>query len=245
MRSTLSPSAGLDLPSAIANARSAASGLENTYVDERNTAGRADPTESRGSKPRVSTAVGGRTKYGILSLAMVKPLVSNLPCNERDETTGRRGAGEHAGQRFWVRGQLQAAQLGSPTQTRPANRDDVIVTLLERQKLAASPSRCCFDARFSSYLTTGGGVAQRKLMHSDLELQQSVAFLHGSSTFEHALTGGGVHERLGTPAASRLVSRQKPSQHSAADSQALPFFLHGSSAAKARMLPDSSSWPGK
>jgi hypothetical protein len=47
------------------NARSAASGLENTYVEERKTAGRAEPTESRGSKPRVRTAVVGLTKYGV------------------------------------------------------------------------------------------------------------------------------------------------------------------------------------
>src|SRR5882724_1538441 len=120
MRSTLSPSAGLDLPSAIANARSAASGLENTYVDERNTAGRADPTESRGSKPRVSTAVGGRTKYGILSLAMVKPLISNLPRLRRAGTSGKqREGGKDSRQRFWG-GPASAAQLGSQTRNTAA-----------------------------------------------------------------------------------------------------------------------------
>src|SRR6516225_2252136 len=43
----------------MAKARSAASGLANTYVELRNTAGRADPTDRLGSKPRVSTAVRG------------------------------------------------------------------------------------------------------------------------------------------------------------------------------------------
>src|SRR4051812_31459291 len=79
MRSTLSPAAGLERPSAIAKARSAASGLEKTYVDERKTAGRAEPTDRRGSKPRVSTAVGGRTRYGIDSRAMVNALVLSVP----------------------------------------------------------------------------------------------------------------------------------------------------------------------
>ena len=79
MRSTLSPAAGLERPSAIANARSAASGLEKTYVDERKTAGRAEPTDKRGSKPRVSTAVGGRTRYGMDSRAMINALVLSVP----------------------------------------------------------------------------------------------------------------------------------------------------------------------
>ena len=51
-------------PVATANARSAASGLENTNVDERRwTAGRADPTDNAGSNPRVRRAVRGRTIY--------------------------------------------------------------------------------------------------------------------------------------------------------------------------------------
>jgi hypothetical protein len=48
----------------MSNARSAASGLEKTYVELRKTAGRADPTERLGSKPSVSTAVDGRTESG-------------------------------------------------------------------------------------------------------------------------------------------------------------------------------------
>lgn len=49
MRSTFSSAPGRALPSAISKARAAASGEENTYVEERNTAGRAEPTDSRGS----------------------------------------------------------------------------------------------------------------------------------------------------------------------------------------------------
>src|SRR5581483_7484310 len=47
-------------PAVMENARSAASGLANTYVELRNTAGRAEPNDRLGSKPRVSTAVRGR-----------------------------------------------------------------------------------------------------------------------------------------------------------------------------------------
>ena len=75
MSSTSSPSRGRILPNATAKARSADSGLETTYVDERKTAGRAEPTDRRGSKPRVRTAVAGRTTYGgcFLRRAIVVP----------------------------------------------------------------------------------------------------------------------------------------------------------------------------
>src|SRR5437870_2615869 len=61
MRSTLSSGSGFIRPAAIPNARSAASGLEKTNVDDRKTAGLAEPTDSRGSNPRVRTAVSART----------------------------------------------------------------------------------------------------------------------------------------------------------------------------------------
>src|SRR5215467_411156 len=73
MRSTLSPGSGCVVPRATLNARSAASGLLKTNVEERNTAGLAEPTDSRGSKPRVRTAVGGRTTYGIARLFVIRP----------------------------------------------------------------------------------------------------------------------------------------------------------------------------
>src|SRR5690348_17061927 len=48
----------------MSKARSAASGLENTSVELRKTAGRAEPTERLGSKPRVRTSVSGRNATG-------------------------------------------------------------------------------------------------------------------------------------------------------------------------------------
>src|SRR5579862_6607693 len=48
----------------MSNACSAASGLWNAYVELRNTAGRADPTDSVGSNPCVRTLVVGRSACG-------------------------------------------------------------------------------------------------------------------------------------------------------------------------------------
>src|SRR5580692_253245 len=50
----------------ISKARSAVSGLEKTYVELRNTAGRAEPTERLGSNPRVRTSVDER-RSGLIS----------------------------------------------------------------------------------------------------------------------------------------------------------------------------------
>src|SRR5579872_1816330 len=58
----------------MAKACSAASGLANTYVELRKTAGRAEPNERLGSKPRVRTAVRGRTS----SCSGIKPPSSSV-----------------------------------------------------------------------------------------------------------------------------------------------------------------------
>src|SRR5207237_4869922 len=63
-RSIFSPSFNPARPPMMSKARSAASGLEKTYVELRKTAGRAEPTERLGSKPSVRTAVDGRTESG-------------------------------------------------------------------------------------------------------------------------------------------------------------------------------------
>src|SRR5215469_13399592 len=53
----------------MSNARSAASGLENTYVELRNTAGRADPTDKLGSNPRVRIFVVALSPFALRSLS--------------------------------------------------------------------------------------------------------------------------------------------------------------------------------
>src|SRR5271170_2448788 len=66
-------------PEEISKARSAASGVGNTYVELRNTAGRAEPTDRVGSKPCVRTLVFGlnardsRRSVGLLGLIAESP----------------------------------------------------------------------------------------------------------------------------------------------------------------------------
>src|SRR5271154_67980 len=80
MRSVPSPSEICARPEEMSKARSAASGVGKTYVELRNTAGRAEPTDRLGSKPCVSTLVVGRNgcdsrrSPGLLGLMAESPL---------------------------------------------------------------------------------------------------------------------------------------------------------------------------
>src|SRR5580765_6666892 len=85
MRSGCSPRSGFARPATRSKARSAASGLEKTYVELRNTAGRAEPTDKRGSNPRVSTFVEDR-KPGFSS-AITLQCNSGLTCYYEQQRT--------------------------------------------------------------------------------------------------------------------------------------------------------------
>jgi len=66
-----------------------------------------------------------------------------------------------------------------------------------------------------------GGVVHRLLMQRLYLSQQSAEVAQVSSTNEHFI-GGGTHFSMGTPSGDRPVSRQKPAQQSAPDSQVAP-----------------------
>src|SRR5215469_7679577 len=68
----------------MSNARSAASGLENTYVELRNTAGRADPTDKVGSNPRVRIFVVGLSSFALRSISSG---ITHLFASSRETST--------------------------------------------------------------------------------------------------------------------------------------------------------------
>src|ERR1700689_104808 len=88
-------------PEEISKARSAASGVGNTYVELRNTAGRAEPTDRLGSKPCVRTLVVGRSGCdsrrgpGLLGLMAESP--HHLYSTERESAARVEeiGCGDH------------------------------------------------------------------------------------------------------------------------------------------------------
>ena len=87
--------------------------------------------------------------------------------------------------------------------------------------------------------------AQRLLMHRlALTLQQSAVVAHASFSPAHVSLGGGTHSNTRL-AADSSFARQNPSQHCTPDEQLAPLARHGASAAKARMLPVTRSWPGR
>src|ERR1700677_4162157 len=79
-------------PEEISKARSAASGVGKTYVELRNTAGRAEPTDRVGSKPCVRTLVvrrngcGSRRAPGLLGLMAESP---HYPYSTERESAAR------------------------------------------------------------------------------------------------------------------------------------------------------------
>ena len=89
----------------------------------------------------------------------------------------------------------------------------------------------------SSCTSTG---SQKPPMHAALGSQQSAAVSQRSSSLAQR---SGSQPHLPSLALGSL--RQKPQQQSTPLVQALRSARHGSSAANARMLPDSSSWLGR